>query len=450
MEKSSFKPPLVAIVGRPNVGKSTLFNRFLGKRVAVVHDLPGTTRDRLYGEFRWKDSYFQIVDTGGLLPGRSEGLPGKILEQARTAIADSLLCLLVVDLEEGLTPLDREVAALLRKENREVVVVMNKSDLKRSRWRDTDFFELGFKTVLPVSALHGLGIAELLEVLVKELPEGSRPAREERTGIAVVGRPNTGKSTLVNTLVGENRLVVDDLPGTTRDAVDIAVDREGKKFLLIDTAGLFKKARHHTALDRFSLSRTERGILRSEVVLLLLEGGQPPTRVDSRFIHYALEHGKGCVLGVNKWDISGNLTTRQYRETLSRHFAFARFLPVVFFSALRRHALGELMETCSYVADQRKSWIRTPILNRVLEQAQSKVSPRRRKHSSFKIYYAVQAGTSPPLFRLFVNNSQLLSKNYRDYLLKSLRAAFGLEGVPLKFKLTEKKSRRGDSKKSKQ
>lgn len=441
-QSSPQNPPLVAIVGRPNVGKSTLFNRLLGRRVAVVHDLPGTTRDRIYGELEWQHHCFQIVDTGGLLPGKSTGISGLILQQAQVAIKAAQLCLLVVDIRDGLTPLDTEVASLLRRGGKEVVVVMNKADGKEAEWEPGAFYRLGFEDCLLVSALHGLRVGELLDVIVEKLPSYSLPPRRRRTAIAVVGRPNVGKSTLINRLLGEERILVDEKPGTTRDTVDTLLQWGEREFLLLDTAGLLRKAHHHSAVERFSLSRTRRAISRADVVLLLLEGGTLPTRVDSSFIQIALEWGKACLIGVNKWDISGSLTTEEYQSLLQRRLPFAGFLPVIFFSALRKHALPELMEACDYVDGQRRRSVQTGILNRVLEQAQLLVSPPRREHKKFKIYYATQVKTAPPVFRLFVNDPRLLSKNYRGYLINSLRRAFGFEGVPIGLGLTKRPRRK--------
>lgn len=443
MESSSpQKLPLVAIVGRPNVGKSTLFNRLLGKRVAVVHDLPGTTRDRIYGDVEWERTCFQIVDTGGLIPGEKEEMSVRVLKQVETAIEAARLCLLVVDIRDGLTPPDTEIASLLRQAGKETVVVMNKADGKKDRWDPESFYRLGFKNCLPVSALHGLGVGQLLDLLAGKLPSGSPPAQSPRTAIAVVGRPNAGKSTLINRLTGEERALVDEKPGTTRDTVDTSFEWGRRRFLLLDTAGILRKAHHRSAVERFSLSRTRRAISRSDVVLLLLEAGTPPTRVDSRFIRIALEEGKACLIGVNKWDISGPLTVRQWRSLLQRRLPFAGFLPVVFFSALRKHALPELMEACEYVAEQRSRSLPTGILNRVLQRAQDRSPPRRKSGRKLRIYYATQIKTAPPVFKLFVNDPRLITDNYRMYLINSLRRAFGFEGTPLKLVLTRKTRRK--------
>ncbi len=431
--------PLVAIVGRPNVGKSTLFNRLVGRRVAVVHSEAGTTRDRIYGEVRWGDRSFQLVDTGGLIPGGREGLEEKIALQVEEAVKVADLCLLVADIKEGLHPLDGEVARLLRRGGKKVIGALNKADNPDLELGESEFGRLGFSAVFPVSALHGLGISDLLDAILVQLRPASAPPRPRPPALAVVGRPNVGKSTLVNRLAGSERMVVDARPGTTRDAVDTLVRWRGREINLIDTAGLQRRSRGQSPLDFYSLTRTREGIQRADVVLLLLEAPHSPTRTDANFIKLALDGGKGCILGVNKWDLAGDLTRREYREVLGQKLPFAGFLPVVFFSGLSGAGVRPLMDTVFRVAARRADQVSTGVLNRVFGQAQEKVTDRRRKHSSFRIFYAVQTRTAPPTIRLFVNDPSLLSENYRKYLEKKLRAAGGFEGVPIRFELRRRR-----------
>ena len=438
--EQQYTPPLVAIVGRPNVGKSTLFNRLIGHRVAVVHSEAGTTRDRIYGDVTWDNTWFQLVDTGGLIPGARQGLNPKIIRQVEEAISEAGLCLLVVDVQDGLTPLDEEVAALLRRQGKSVIVAANKADNAELELGGSDFTRLGFDLCLPISATHGLGINDILSAIIEKIPPCPPPSGELHTSLAIVGRPNVGKSTLVNRLVGGDRVVVDAVPGTTRDAIDTPFNWEGREFTLIDTAGLHRRSHSQSALDFFSLSRTRRGIKRSDLVLLLLETPHPPTRVDANFIKLALTAGKGCVLGINKWDLAGSLSREEYQEMVRHQLRFAGFLPMVFFSGLTGQGIKEMMETVIYVAGQREQMISTGVLNRVIQQAQEQVSARRRKHKKFRIFYATQVRTAPPVFRLFVNDPEIMAENYEKYLQNALRKAFGFEGVPLKFVL-KKRSR---------
>ncbi len=434
-------PPLVAIVGRPNVGKSTLFNRLVGRRVAVVHREAGTTRDRLYADVVWQERRFRLIDTGGLLTSGGK-MDTKIFQQAEKALAEASLCLLVVDVQEGLSPLDEEVARLLHRLDKPVILVVNKADNADLDLGKSDFLRLGFETCLPISALHGLGSGELLEEIVREAPPSSPDGAKSSVSVAIVGRSNVGKSTLINRLVGEDRVVVDEVPGTTRDAVDIALKWRGKEFDLIDTAGLQRKSDSQSALDLFSLSRTRRAIGRADIVLLLIEATQPPTRVDANLIKLALSKGKGCLIGINKWDLIDGASRREYQNQVRHHLAFAGFLPMLLFSALKDRSLKKILEAIDYVTDQREQVVTTGILNRVLQQAQEKVSPPRRKGKRFKIFYATQIKGGPPLFRLFVNNRRILSPNYEQYLVNCLRRAFGFDGTPLKFEFREKKAYR--------
>ncbi len=432
-------PPLVAIVGRPNVGKSTLFNRLVGHRIAVVHSEAGTTRDRIQGDVCWDDTCFQLVDTGGLLPGVRQGLDQKVAEQVEMAIREAAVCLLVVDIQEGLTPLDEAVGMILRRQGRKVILVANKADNQDLELGAGEFMKLGFERCLPVSAMHGLGVNDILDAIVAAVERYPLSAGREGTSLAIVGRPNVGKSTLFNRLLGTDRVVVDDRPGTTRDAVDAGFQWEGQEFRVVDTAGLLRHNDSRSALDFFSLSRTRRGIKSSDVTLLLLETPHPPTRTDANFVKLALDSGKGCILGVNKWDLAGFLSRKKYRETVRNQLPFAGFLPIVFFSARDGKGIEDLMGTVMQVAGLRQKTVSTALLNRVLQQAQEQVPARRRKHTSLKIYYAAQTGTAPPSFRLFVNDPRLLSSNYENYLENAVRRAFGFEGVPLRFSLKRRR-----------
>jgi len=426
-------PPLVAIVGRPNVGKSTLFNRLIGHRVSVVHDEAGTTRDRIYGDVFWDNTCFQLVDTGGLLPGVREGIDSKIALQVAEAIKEAAICVLVVDVQDGLNPLDEEVTTILRRQGKTVIVAVNKVDNTRLEMGTTEFAGLGFENSISISATHGLGINDLLNAIVESIPAYTPPPGTGNTSIAIVGRPNVGKSTLVNRLTGDDRVVVDSVPGTTRDTIDTNFNWEGRDYTLIDTAGLHRRLHSQSALDFFSLSRTRRGISRSDSVLLLLETPNSPTRVDANFIKLALSAGKGCILGINKWDLSGSLSKKEYREIVRHQLRFAGFLPMVFLSGKTGEGIPGLMEAISYVDGQREQMISTGILNRVIQQAQEQVSARRRKHKSLRIFYATQVKTAPPIFRIFVNDPSILAENYERYLQNVLRRTFGFEGVPIKL-----------------
>jgi len=311
--------------------------------------------------------------------------------------------------------------------------VMNKMDSGRGELNQGEFSALGFADIIPVSALHGLGIGELLELMLDCLPDYRLPPEMEGTAIAIVGRPNVGKSTLVNAFLEEERVVVDAEPGTTRDAVDTPFRWRDKDFLLIDTAGLLKKSHSQSVISFFSLSRTVRSIDRADVVLLLLEVSQTPTRVDTHFIQMALEKGKACVIGVNKWDLARGINRKEYLRSVRESLPFALFLPVVFFSALKKQSLDSVMEACDCAVGERRREVSTGILNRVIQTAREQTAPRRLRGKQLKIYYAVQVRTAPPLFRLFVNDPSLMPPNYEHYLANRLREAFGFEGSPIRF-----------------
>ncbi len=425
--------PLAAIVGRPNVGKSQLFNRLVGRRVAVVHGEAGTTRDRIFGEVEWEGRRFQLVDTGGMIdPGTP--LEEGMMKQLREAIAAADLCVLAVDAQAGLHPSDSQAAAFLRRTGKPVLVAAGKADNEDLRSAaGPEFSRLGFPEIYPVSAVHGLGTGRLLDGLAARLPAAAPPPLPPRATIALVGRPNVGKSTLANRILNEERVLVDSLPGTTRDAVAAAFTLEGRPWLLIDTAGVFRKPSSRSAVERYSLNRVQDSIARSDLVLLLLEKFQPPTRADAAIIHQALESGKGCVIGVNKWDLPGDLSFREYHRRLRGLLPYAGFIPLVFFSALTGQGVARLLEACEYVAAQRERKVRTPVLNRVVQLAQARSPLPSRSGKRPKIFYAVQVATAPPRFRLYVSHPRLVASSGRIYLINQIRRALGFEGVPLRL-----------------
>lgn len=434
MEKNG-KLPLVAIVGRPNVGKSRLFNRLVGKRVAVVHSEAGTTRDRVYDEVDWSGRRFQIVDTGGLLfPGTP--LEEGMMKQLNEAVSSADLCLLVVDAGAGFHPSDAEAARFLRAAAKPILLVANKADNEQILSAAVpEFSRLGFPEIFPVSAVHGLGTGRLLDETVERLPAAPPTARSSRAVIALAGRPNVGKSTLANRLLGEERVLVDSLPGTTRDAVSAAFTINGRPYLLVDTAGAFRRPSTRSAVERYSSQRARGSIVRADLVVLMLEKFQPPTRADAALIHQILDLGKGCVIGVNKWDIAGSVSFREYHRRFRELLPYAGFVPLVFFSALTGKGMDRLIGTCEYVISQRERKISTPVLNRILQMAQARSPLTARDGRRPKIFYAVQVGTAPPVFRIFVSHSRSVTPAGRGYLVNQLRRGLGFEGVPLRLEI---------------
>ena len=436
--------PIVAIVGRPNVGKSTLFNIFANSRISIVEDTPGVTRDRLYADTEWLDNEFMMVDTGGIEIMNTDKIAVSIRQQAQIAIAEADVILFVCDARAGITHEDAEVAKMLRQSKKPIVLAINKADSPKQEMEIFEFYNLGIGEPIPVSAANHLGLGDLLDAVVEKFSETSaygEDGNEDEIKVALIGRPNVGKSSIFNTLVGEERSIVSDVAGTTRDAIDTPVIREGQKFLFIDTAGMRRKARIDEPIEKYSIIRSLRAVDRSDVVLMVIDAIDGVTEQDKKIAGYAHEAGKGIVLVVNKWDLydKDNTSTLRYTENLRRELVFMQYAPVVFVSAMTKQRIHRLPEVIHYVAEQNAMRISTSVLNQVVEDAIAINPPPTEKGQRLKILYATQVKIKPPTFVIFVNSKKLMHFSYTRYLENKIREAFGFSGTPLKFFVRERK-----------
>ena len=439
------KMPLVAIVGRPNVGKSTLFNRLSRARRAIVDDQPGVTRDRNYNQVTWRRHGFVLVDTGGLEPDERDGLKGRILRQTLTAVDEADVIVFLLDGRTGPTPLDTAAAELLRQSPKPVFHAVNKLDTGPRESDLYEFYRLGVDRLFPLSAEHGLGVADLMQEVVDALPQGRPGAGRaaEPLALAVVGRPNVGKSTLVNRLLGYDRSLVDSRPGTTRDALQADFDWRGSPCRLTDTAGIRRKSRVVDPVERFSVSRALRSVDAGDVVIHLLDGAEGVTDQDAQVMAYGFQRGKAMVLGINKWDLldTDTLSLRLYRDFLHRRLPFADHVPIVSLSALEGSGMNKLMDTVMRVGNAQRRWIKTPALNRTLRRLTERHSAPQFRGRAVKFYYGTQTDVQPPTFTLFVNYPEAVGSGYRRYLVKSLRTELGLENIPLRLTLRPRAGR---------
>jgi GTP-binding protein len=434
--------PVVAIVGRPNVGKSTLFNRLIGSRKSIVRDTPGVTRDRIHGTSEFAGWRGTVIDTGGLDPTSGEPLTAQVRKQVLAAIAEADALVFVVDGREGLTPLDEEVARLLRRVAKPVLVAVNKVDARGHEAATAEVYGLGMDPVLPVSAEHGRGVAELIEALAMRLPAPPSGVTEEAgpLRIAVVGRPNVGKSSLVNAIAGQDRVVVHAEPGTTRDAVDTLVTVEGRSYILVDTAGMRRKGRTEGALDKLSAVMARRSLQRADLALVVLDAGEGLTTQDARIAGYAEAAGRAVVLVVNKWDLIGTADRApELVRGLRERLPFLAHAPIVFTSARAGTGIPDLFETIDRVALDYAKEISTGELNRALTAAVERRPPAGFHGKTLKIFYGTQTATRPPTFLLFVNDPAALHFSYERYLVNALRERFGLAGCAVRLRLRRRR-----------
>ena len=437
--------PLVAIVGRPNVGKSTLFNRLSRARRAIVDNQPGVTRDRNYNQVSWRRRRFMLVDTGGLEPDERDGLKGRILQQTLTAVDEADVIVFLLDGRTGPTPLDTAAAELLRQTPKPVFYAVNKLDTGPRESDLYDFYRLGVERLFPLSAEHGLGVADLLQEVVDALPGDREGGGEtaEPLALAVVGRPNVGKSTLVNRLLGYDRSLVDSRPGTTRDALQADFTWRGTPCRLTDTAGIRRKARVVDPVERYSVSRALRSVDAGDVVIHLLDGSEGVTDQDAQVMSYGFQRGKAMVLGINKWDLldTDRLSLQVYQDFLHRRLPFADHVPIVSLSALEGSGMKKLMDTVVRVGDAQRRWIKTPALNRALRRLTERHSPPQFRGRAVKFYYGTQTDVQPPTFTFFVNYPEGIGAGYRRYLVKALRAELALDHTPLRLTLRPRAGR---------
>jgi GTP-binding protein len=432
---------LAAIVGRPNVGKSTLFNRLTESRQAVVHDEPGVTRDRVYGEIEWNGRTVPIVDTGGYVPRSSERFEAAIREQVDIALSDADVILFVVDVTTGITDVDQEIAQTLRKAgDTPVLVVANKADNQERKWMASEFYQLGLGEVFPVSATNGIGTGDLLDDLVAALPDEPDALETDRTHIALVGRPNVGKSSLVNAILGFDRSIVTEEPGTTRDAVNSIVNYEGEELVLVDTAGLRKKARIKENVEFYSALRSERAIRDGDVCVLVLDATVGLENQDTRVLKEAEKHKKGMVLAVNKWDLveKDSKTAKRYEEYFRQILETLDHVPIVFVSAVTKQRVYKMVDVALKVQEERTKRVQTSDLNDAMQAAIAAHHPPTYRGNHVKINYVTQVRTGPPVFVFFANHPKGIRDSYKRYLEGKLREHFGFEGVPLTLAFKQK------------
>ncbi len=430
--------PLVAIVGRPNVGKSMLFNKLTGKRLSIVEDTPGVTRDRLYAQAEWRGRTFDLVDTGGIEPGTDNQILSFMREQAEIATVIVFVC----DIRTGMTAADQEVAGMLQRSRKPVVLAVNKVDSTGHTNPDIyEFYNLGLGDPYPVSAVHGHGTGDLLDACFEHFPpEYEEEAEDDVIKVAIIGKPNVGKSSLVNRILGQERVIVSDVAGTTRDAVDSYFEKDGHKYLIIDTAGMRKKSKVDDRVEKFSVLRATMAIERSDVCAIMIDAQEGVTEQDTKVAGLAHDAGKACIIVVNKWDAieKDGKTMQRMEEDVRRDLSYMTYAPVLFLSALTGQRVEKLFGLIDSVVNQAAMRIPTGVLNQVLADAQARVQPPTDKGKRLKIYYMTQIGVKPPHFVIFCNDAQLFHFSYRRYLENQIRATFGLTGTPVRITIRQK------------
>ena len=433
--------PIVAIVGRPNVGKSTLFNKLVGERAAIVDNQPGVTRDRLYRETEWSGTEFVLVDTGGLEPRNNEFMMNNIKKQAEVAMLEASVILFVVEAKAGITALDEEIATILRKKNKPVIIVVNKVDnLQKQSDELYEFWGLGFEEMFPISAEHKINLGDMLDSVIGHIAKLEFPEEEEGLKLAIIGRPNAGKSSLTNRLVGSERTIVSDIAGTTRDAIDTAFEYDSEKYVIIDTAGIRRKSKIEEDLEYYSVLRAMKAIGRADVCVMMLDAVEGLTDQDKRIAGLAHEEKKPLIVCVNKWDLveKDNKTMKNFEEGLREDLPFLAYAPILFISAFTGQRVLNILKTANHIYDEYTKRISTGLLNSVLKDAIAVNEPPTRKGRAIKINYATQISAAPPIFAIFCNHPDLLHFSYIRYIENKFREAFGFEGCPIEFVVNKK------------
>lgn len=439
------RKPTVAIVGRPNVGKSTFVNRLIGARNSIVHDMPGVTRDRIYFDVEWQNKRFTVIDTGGIIPGDGDDIMVSIFDQARLACEEADRIIFLVDGKDGINPVDYDIANILRQSGKPIFLAVNKCDNPDSLLMTSDFYALSVGNPIGISALHGSGgVGDLLDVVTEGFDESEEEEKDGRIRIAIVGRPNAGKSSIVNSLLNTQRVIVSDVSGTTRDSIDSFITYNDKEFVIVDTAGIRKKSKVDYGVEKFAVDRAIRSIRECDVAVLVIDAKEGISDQDKKISSIITESGKGIIVAINKWDLIEEKkanTINKFEQELAKDIPFLSYAPKIFISALTKQRLGQIFDKSLEVYEQCVKRVSTGLLNKVINEAYALNPPTSFKGKRLKVLYTTQAAIQPPTFVLFVNNEELLKDSYKRYLENKLREAFGFFGTPIRISVRERKEK---------